>query len=96
MLGVSPVRSEVNVAVPVCDPSVDVAMTVARVADVPYANPDCVASAPPVDEMAAFSVRVDVETELAASVVSVCIHGLVVKVVSDPYEVPCELVAYAV
>ena len=40
------------------------------VGSVPYANPDSVASAPPVAEIDPFKVAVDVLTELAAEVVT--------------------------
>ncbi len=46
-------------------------MTVARVDTVPYANPDCVASAPPVAVMLPLRVRVVVETDDGALVVTV-------------------------
>ena len=43
-----------NEAVPVWEPSVEVAITVERSDDTPYAKPDCVAFAPPVAVMEPF------------------------------------------
>ena len=69
-----------------------VAMVVASVALVPYAKPFWVASAPPVTDILAFRVKVEVETKVGSEVVRVWMQGLVVNVVSEPYPVPCELV----
>ena len=93
LFGVRPVKLELNDAVPVCAPSVEVAITVVRVADVPYAKPDCVAFAPPVTVMLPFKVAVEVATGEAVEVVTVGAQALVVNVASDPYPVPWELVA---
>ena len=91
-----PVTALVNAVTPTCAPSVVVAMTVESVESVPYAKPDCVAFAPPVTVMSPFSVAVVAVTEEAAEVVTVGAHA---EVVNDddiaPYEVPEELVAYA-
>jgi hypothetical protein len=62
---------ELNEALPVCDPRVEVAITVERFEAVPYAKPDCVASAPPVDVIEPLSVAVVAAIEDAADVVIV-------------------------
>ena len=61
-----------NEAVPDCEPSVVVAVSPPlRLEPVPQAKPDCVAFAPPVAEIEAFSVAAAAETEEAAEVVRV-------------------------
>ena len=62
---------EVKAPVPVCDPSVVVAITVARDESVPYAKPCSVASAPPVAVMLPLRVAVVAVTDEAAWVVTV-------------------------
>ena len=58
-------------AVPVCAPSEVVAIVVDRSDAVPYAKPEAVASPPPVAEMLAFRVKVEVETRVGGEVVRV-------------------------
>ena len=80
VFGVRPVRFSVKEAVPVCAPKVEVAITVERSATVPYAKPDCVASAPPVTEMLPLNVAAEVATDEAADVTIVGATASVVKV----------------
>ena len=67
---VSEDTDELNEAVPVCAPSVVVAMTVERLEEVPYANPDCVAFDPPVEPIDPLRDADVWETEDAADVVT--------------------------
>ena len=84
-------------AVPDCAPSVEVAITDASVLSVPYANPDCVASDPPVEVIEPFNVMDDVVTLDGSLVVTDGATTVIAVVVETmlPYDVPAELVAYA-
>ena len=69
-----------NEAVPTCEPSVEVAMVVSRVGEVPYAKPDSVASCPPVDTIDPFSVAEFVETLVGVRVLVMGGQGEVANV----------------
>lgn len=83
-----------NVPTPKVPLSVVVAMVVARVDEMPYANPRTVEDALPSLIMLPFNVADKDVTDEAADVVTA---GLVVvmKVISGPYPIPAELVEYA-
>ena len=59
----------------------------------PHSNPRAVAFSPPRVSIEPFKVATVSVTPEAEEVVTVGIHGLVVNVTSDPYEVPMGLVA---
>jgi hypothetical protein len=85
VFGVRLAMPPLKLPVPPCDPRLVVAMTVERSDAVPYAKPEPVIEAPPVAEMLAFRVTVEVETRVGREVVRVgmAIHGLVVVLTSE-------------
>jgi hypothetical protein len=92
---VRPVSDSENDTAPLWEPSVEVAMTVVRDEEVPYANPDCVALLPPVAVIVALRVVVVFVIDDAVSVVSDgAAQAEVRNVVLVPYEVPAVFVEY--
>lgn len=96
MLGARPTNPPLKGPVAESAPKDDVAVSPPESVDtVPQARPPSETLPPPVETRVALKVRVEVDTRVGASVVTVGTQADVVNDWTEPYPVPAVFVAYA-